>query len=261
MTEEAGRPVREDILPLVRRMQAAEGVREAADILPIVARVLGLNHVAVLFDAAHPEAPKDEFGRNLSESFGWAPGFIEKFLARNLTGRSPSIMRARFELLPFAWTSDEAMPDVEMQAGAQEVLNAMSGAGVTGAIVAPVRMPRGRLGTVGWLGRADAATLKAVLREHGPALLAIAYYFFERLRSQYDLPTVDEDRARLTPREVEFLRAAAGGYSDVEVARMTGLSPHTIRFHHRRAAEKLGARSRTAAVALAIQLGLLGPIA
>jgi len=244
----------------VRRMQRAARVSEAADLLRDSGQAVGLPHVAAVFDASVPTPALDEDGQRLSHRFGWPPGFVEKWMERNLTGRSPSLVRARFELLPFTWAVNEPLPEGDQEAGAPEVLEALLNLGITGGIMAPVRMPRGRLGAVNWMGRGDAQTLEPLLERHGPMLLALAHYFFEHIRAGHDLPTVAEDRARLTPREVECLRAAASGYSDLEVAKITGLSAHTVRFHHRRAQEKLGARSRAAAVALATQLGLLGPV-
>jgi DNA-binding NarL/FixJ family response regulator len=61
----------------------------------------------------------------------------------------------------------------------------------------------------------------------------------------------------LTPREVEVLRLLADGLSHDEIGRRLEIGPETVRTHARKAADRLGARTRTQAVAKAIRLGLL----
>lgn len=64
-------------------------------------------------------------------------------------------------------------------------------------------------------------------------------------------------KSGLTPREVEVLRLLADGLSHEEIGRQLEIGPETVRTHARKAADRLGARTRTQAVAKAIRLGLL----
>jgi DNA-binding NarL/FixJ family response regulator len=66
-----------------------------------------------------------------------------------------------------------------------------------------------------------------------------------------------EHFAQLTPRETEVLRLLAEGHSTEEAARNLHLGASTVKAHLRNASAKLGARTRTAAVAKAAQLELL----
>ena len=61
----------------------------------------------------------------------------------------------------------------------------------------------------------------------------------------------------LTRRELEVLQLAADGGSVDEIAAALVLSPGTIRTHLASIYGKLGARSRTAAVATALREGLI----
>jgi DNA-binding NarL/FixJ family response regulator len=61
----------------------------------------------------------------------------------------------------------------------------------------------------------------------------------------------------LTPREIEVLTLAARGYSGPEIARRLVVSPATVKTHFGNVYEKLGVRSRAAAVATAMQLGAI----
>lgn len=59
--------------------------------------------------------------------------------------------------------------------------------------------------------------------------------------------------ARLSPREREILGLLADGLTGAEIARQLFLSSETVRTHVRNATQKLGARTRTQAVAIAVR--------
>jgi DNA-binding NarL/FixJ family response regulator len=61
----------------------------------------------------------------------------------------------------------------------------------------------------------------------------------------------------LTARETDVLRLLADGLSHEQVGRRLGISAETARTHLRKATERLGAGTRTEAVARAIRLGLI----
>ncbi len=97
----------------------------------------------------------------------------------------------------------------------------------------------------GWLPPdAGAAQVDAALRAVAAGLTVRAI-----------LPTRDFDSlpeeapVLLTPREIEVLGALGNGLSNKEVARLLGISPHTVKFHIESLFRKLGAASRAEAVA------------
>jgi DNA-binding CsgD family transcriptional regulator len=59
-------------------------------------------------------------------------------------------------------------------------------------------------------------------------------------------PAVAEE---LTPREREIMRCVADGFSNAEIARRLWIAPSTVRKHLEHIFAKVGARSRTAALA------------
>lgn len=61
----------------------------------------------------------------------------------------------------------------------------------------------------------------------------------------------------LTPREMEILSLLAAGDSNKTIATRLSLSVHTVKFHISSILSKLGASSRTEAVALGLKLGIV----
>ena len=78
--------------------------------------------------------------------------------------------------------------------------------------------------------------------------------------AEADEPAADPARAGsspLTKREKELLRLIALGATSEEAAERMGVSPETARTHARNALEKLGARTRAQAIAVAMKRGLI----
>jgi len=61
----------------------------------------------------------------------------------------------------------------------------------------------------------------------------------------------------LTARELEVLQHASGGSRNREIANALGISEDTVKVHMKHVMEKLGARDRTEAVAIAVRRGIL----
>ncbi|HEX2045497.1 MAG TPA: response regulator transcription factor [Gaiellaceae bacterium] len=63
--------------------------------------------------------------------------------------------------------------------------------------------------------------------------------------------------SELTSREADVLALLAEGFTYEEIGRRLGISSETVRTHLQKASERLGASTRTHAVATAIRLGLI----
>jgi DNA-binding NarL/FixJ family response regulator len=61
----------------------------------------------------------------------------------------------------------------------------------------------------------------------------------------------------LTERELDVLRLLADGHAHEEIGRRLGIGAETVRTHVRKASDRLGAGTRTQAVATALRLGLI----
>jgi DNA-binding CsgD family transcriptional regulator len=75
----------------------------------------------------------------------------------------------------------------------------------------------------------------------------IGAYRGARLRRR--LATTLDATGRLTPREREVMQCVADGLSNAEIARVLVVEPSTVRKHLEHVFDKLGVRSRTAALA------------
>jgi DNA-binding NarL/FixJ family response regulator len=70
-------------------------------------------------------------------------------------------------------------------------------------------------------------------------------------------PRVGDVRGELTPREIEILRMLAEGLANKQIAARLGISEHTVKFHIASVYAKLGASSRTEAVRIGAQRGMV----
>jgi two-component system nitrate/nitrite response regulator NarL len=101
---------------------------------------------------------------------------------------------------------------------------------------------------------APAEELRAASVAVASGLRALDEESFERVFS----PSVTEpDASLLTPREREVLELVADGLSNKLIAEQLGVSEHTAKFHLRSILDKLGADTRTDAVAKAARRGML----
>ena len=102
---------------------------------------------------------------------------------------------------------------------------------------------------------AGAARLAAAVRAVAEGLMVLdAATAASVLRPRPAAPATVE---HLTPREQEVLQLLAQGLSNKLIAARLGISDHTVKFHVNAILGKLGAQSRTEAIAQAARLGLV----
>jgi two-component system NarL family response regulator len=104
-----------------------------------------------------------------------------------------------------------------------------------------------------------AGAVALVLKEAPLADLVRALEAALAGRSYLD-PALAKDAApgrKLTQRELDVLGLLAEGLQHEEIGRRLGISSETVRTHLRKASDRLGAATRTQAVATALRLGLI----
>lgn len=105
----------------------------------------------------------------------------------------------------------------------------------------------------------DAGAVALVLKEAPLADLARALEAALAGNTYLD-PALTKDAkpgGKLTQRELDVLGLLAEGLQHEEIGRRLGISSETVRTHLRKASDRLGAATRTQAVATALRLGLI----
>jgi len=95
---------------------------------------------------------------------------------------------------------------------------------------------------------ADARQIDAAIRAVAAGLIVRAP---DALESGFAAINEPDGHALLTPRELDVLTALAEGLTNKAIARRLAISLHTVKFHLESLFRKLGARTRTEAVAKA----------
>lgn len=103
------------------------------------------------------------------------------------------------------------------------------------------------------------ARLRVVIRGAGPDVLgelrrvleSAGYEVLEADEAGFAALPENEARALLTPREMEVLGLIGEGLTNKAIARRLDISLHTVKFHVESLFRKLGARTRTEALAKA----------
>ena len=115
-------------------------------------------------------------------------------------------------------------------------------------ILADGGRPPGESRLVVALGDADASQIDAAIRAVAAGLVV---RFPAAREPGFGAMRETEPHALLTPRELEVLAALAEGMTNKAIARRLDISLHTVKFHIESLFRKLGARTRTEAVAKA----------
>ena len=243
-------------------VEAVRHARSVADATPCLERIaagIGAQRIAWSSDLSRPyfDAAMDAFHRQQ----GWPDEIMQLWWNNHATLKMPFYIRCRFEHLPFFTdlSGDNAGAGTVEERRATAIVVGM---GMTTMITTPLHLPKGQVAMMTWAGDFSADRARQLIHAYTAELLACGHLFMNillRQPGQRRTLTVEE-LSRLTPREWECLRLTAQGYREREVAEMSAISSTTVRFHLDNVVRKLGASNRIHAVALASQLGMLGPI-
>ncbi len=242
------------------RIAGPDDVRRAAEALHAIVFEKTQMRVAPAHDIADKRTPVDAEGNILARDvFGWVAD--DKVWWRNsrIALDSPITSACRFESEPF-WVNAEGFRTRQRNAylDSIDISNFENRAMTRAAIVAPVHLPFGQIGAVSFnpLDR-ELTDLSEAYIAYGDYFGLIARTFISSyvhaMGSMQRLPP----GSRLSKREVECLRWAAIGKTDLEISMIMSRSRATVRFHIHNASVKLDAVNRSQTVFKAAQLGYI----
>ena len=246
---------REMLRHSVDALAAARNFEESQRGLNEIAAAIDMSTIAWAPDVSYPGVNPymDAFLRTQ----GWPDEVLKLWWRRDIMLKVPLYIRCRFTAQPFV--SQPLSSTLSSEVKKIGVL--MGEMGLRSMLTVPVRLPRAQVAMVTWCGALPVEEAQNILTQVRSELLLAAYYFCQSFASEMGYAEVEEEEfSRLTPREWECLRLTAQGHREAESAALMNVSPTTVRYHLDNVVHKLGASTRTHAVALAAQLGMLGPI-
>lgn len=242
------------------RIADTSDVRRAAEELHRIAMEHANMRVALAHNIAEKRTPVDAQGNILAlDVFGWTSD--EKVWWKNsrIALDSPLTSACRFESEPF-WVNGDGFrtrqpnPYLDLI----DLSNFSTRAMTHAAIVVPVHLPFGQIGAVSF-NPTDRSRIDLTedYLNFGDAFGIYARTFISSyvhaMGSLQRLPP----GSRLSKREVECLRWAAIGKTDLEISMIMSRSRATVRFHIHNASVKLDAVNRSQTVFKAAQLGYI----
>jgi DNA-binding CsgD family transcriptional regulator len=189
--------------------------------------------------------------------FNFAPDAHEYWLQADLALQNAIVTILRWTAEPFyydagqigGWRPLSIAPELERQA-------AKSNLSIVSAIVAPIHLPGGVIGAVGWASDQPGVPVREIFQQRAAELHVMALRFISACNAaMHGEPQIRS--YRLTRREVQCLKLAAAGKTDDAIATILSLAVPTVRFHLKRAGEKLGASGRVRIVHHAAALGFI----
>ncbi len=249
---------------LVHKLRAEAEISNANVVLNEIAQTINMPMLTWVPDCSDPyyNADMDEFCRQQ----GWPESILRAWWQEHATVKMPFYIRCRYEHLPFVTAIDRpnqptrvhpVQQPSKVERLAAEINRKL---GHRSLLTIPVHLPKGRISMLTWAGPLSVAEVNDLLAAAEPELLAVAHYYVALRGNGRKRQWTREDFMCLTPREWDCIRMAAQGHTQAEIGRLQNISSTTVRYHLDHAVDKLGAANRVHAVALAAQLGLLGPI-
>ncbi len=211
-------------------------------------------------DIADKRTPVDAEGNLLARDvFGWSGE--DKVWWRNsrIALDSPLTTACRFESQPF-WVNAGGfhVRQPNSYLGAIDLTNFETRAMTRAAIVVPVHMTFGQIGAVSFNPLdTSLVDLAEDFEKYSDALGLYARTFIATYVHVMGPMQALPSQSRLSKREVECLRWAAIGKTDLEISMIMSRSRATVRFHIHNASIKLNAVNRSQTVFKASQLGYI----
>lgn len=174
---------------------------------------------------------------------GWPTGWFDEYMSSGYYRHDPMAAFSRETVKPFIWAEVRYDPS---RRATHRVMEAARSYGLSSGYSVPIVGARGEQACITMAGP-ERGLPKGML----PAIHLMSIYAYSQARDL--LMGRHPPYERLSPREKEVLKWAAGGRSNWEIGVVLAISERAVRRHVQSAARKLGAASRTAAIVNAIR--------
>jgi DNA-binding CsgD family transcriptional regulator len=257
----SGDPIGKALYAIAQSMHSAKDLATGEAAVDQIAELLDMRLPCWVPDISYPYycSRQDEYARK----HGWPEEMMQFWWDHHAALKMPFYVRCRFENLPFVSSLGQPQQQsaTKLSQECRHISKLLYGLGVRTMVTVPLHLPKGRVAMMTWAGSRDKAEMKNVIGGIMGYLLAIGHNFMRIYDTEIGTPKESsEQQARLTPREWDCLRTLAQGFRVAEVANVTGISKATVRSHLDNVVLKFGCKNRVQAVAMAAQLGLLGPV-
>ena len=239
----------EQVFDFVERAAYEESLTDLNDRLDEILHDFNIDNFILLQAYSNRREPRAEFVAGVSNT-RWRSRYMEAGLACH-----DDVMRAGLETTaPITWSGFRS--ETSVRAGQQQIFDEAGEFGIRDGAVFPLHELDGSLSMVSMFAPDrlphDMKTLAAL------HMLAIYYSIaVRRIRGILKPKAAEPARPVLTARQRECLQWVRAGKSDWEIAKILGLSQHTVVEHLDQARKRLGVRTRTQAVIEAIAAGLI----
>jgi len=180
----------------------------------------------------------------------WPADWLELYSQQNFVANDTVVAEARQRIAPFTWLESRARR--VLSEAEREIWDAAARWGWTDGLSVPIHGPGGYFAAIVMAG--TQRPMPPALRNR---LHLLAFLTHERCRALSGLLMVEDPRAVLSSRELECMRWVGAGKTDWEIGKIMSVSPTTVKSHVDQARRKLGARTRSQAVARLVFSGLM----
>jgi LuxR family transcriptional regulator len=240
----------------VAELYSAASFSDGLDRLANITWDLGYTQVLYAYQHVAPRLPDGQWlplklnVRNFPN--GWEDGW-QRFMEHD-----PYYHACFKGTLPFDW-ADVQNPET-LDFLEQDAWHYLADMGLSRGMTIPVHLPGGRFAVVSAIlddSRSDWCRLVKNTRE---VMFHLTHQFNGMIHEKgFEEQVGAPPPIRLSPRELECLRWAAGGKTAWEISKILNRSVETVRLHLKNAKQKLGAANMAHAIAKAAQFGMLQP--
>jgi DNA-binding CsgD family transcriptional regulator len=233
------------------------GIIEIAQEIAAIGRTIGLPMIATCADISSARPVTIGHDTPVATLFEFADDAHEYWLQSDLALGNAIITIIRWTAEPFyydrgtigGWRPLRIAPELEREKDRMTL-------SIRGAIVAPIHLPGGVVGSVVWATDEPHGRVPDIFAAHAAKLHVLALRFISACNAaMYGEPSIRS--YRLTRREVQCLKLAAAGKTDEEISIILHVSIPTVRFHLKKAGGKLGENGRMRIVHHAAALGFV----